>query len=96
MFCAKCSKELSIDSVFCPECGERAQSLESNTVSPGLNFGVIAGSFLIPLLGIIMGIIYIKDPIPAKRRAGKIWLWVGIGIFAFYFLITFCQGMMEA
>lgn len=50
----------------------------SGAVSPGHNFGLVLLSMLIPIVGIIAGILYLRDPNPDKGRAGKIWLWVGL------------------
>lgn len=102
MFCSKCGKQIPDDSVFCPECGQSlSQAAPSPSpgatpsapapsveVSPGLNIGIIVGSILIPLIGIVMGLIYMKDPDAAKQKAGKIWLWVGIGMGIFWILAS--------
>lgn len=86
MFCTKCGKAIPDDSVFCPECGtslaekKASHAIEpaSEGVSNGMKIGMIVGSIFIPLLGIIMGVLYMKDKDPAKQKAGKVWLWVGI------------------
>ena len=85
MFCTKCGKAIPDDSVFCPECGtslggkkDPAVVPSGESVSSGMNIAMIAGSIFIPLLGIIMGVLYMKDKDPAKQKAGKVWLWVGI------------------
>lgn len=99
MYCNSCGKEIPGDSTFCPECGESAHGAagpatkvisEQSTgeVSPGMNIGIIAGSIIIPLIGIVMGILYMKDSSPAKQKAGKIWLGVGIGFGVFWILVS--------
>jgi uncharacterized membrane protein YvbJ len=86
MFCTKCGKQIPDDSVFCPECGAAIRSEQSpviaaargGDVSSGMNVGIIAASIFVPLVGIIMGIIYMRDANPSKQKAGKVWLIVGI------------------
>jgi hypothetical protein len=51
-------------------------------VSDGLKIGVIIGTLFIPLLGIIMGIIFMQDTNPNKKAVGKTWLYVGLGMMA--------------
>jgi len=99
MFCSKCGKAIPDDSVFCPECGaslgKEQASLSSSSgeeVSSALNIGIIAASLFIPLVGFIMGIIYMNDKNPKKQKAGKIWLWVGIGAAILYLLFMLGQG----
>jgi tetrahydromethanopterin S-methyltransferase subunit G len=43
-------------------------------VSDGMKIGIAIGSFFVPLLGLIMGLIYINDSHPDKKAAGKLWL----------------------
>lgn len=96
MYCAKCGNSIPNDSVFCPVCGyslgkvvpaAASVAVAEPDVSDVLNIGTIVGSIILPLIGIIMGIIYFRDSNPHKKRAGKIWLWVGIGAGAFWALV---------
>ncbi len=50
-------------------------------IKPELKWGVVVGTVLIPLVGIIMGIIFMVDAnaSPEKKEVGKLWLMVGIG-----------------
>jgi hypothetical protein len=98
MYCAKCGKTIPGDSVFCPECGYNLVTVGPAASSPAvaaepavseaLNIGTIVGSIILPLIGIIMGIIYLRDGNPAKKKAGKTWLWVGIGAAGFWLLVN--------
>lgn len=93
MFCSKCGEKIPDDSTFCPFCRnpvtKEEPSLSSSSqsvplgreVSAGMHIGIIVGTLFIPLIGLIMGIIYLKSPSLAKKKAGKIWLWVAIGAF---------------
>lgn len=68
-----------------------------NPVNQGLNIGVIVGSLIIPLIGIIMGVIYLKDSAPERKKAGKTWLWVGIAaaVFWIFFNLSGNNAMMD-
>ncbi len=97
MYCAKCSKSIPDDSVFCPECGQNlvkvgpaaaSLAVAEPAVSDALNIGTIVGSIILPLIGIIMGCIYLRDSNPHKKKAGKTWLWVGISAAAVWFLVN--------
>ena len=58
-------------------------------VNPALKWLVAAGTLIIPLIGMVMGIIYLNDANPAKKSTGKLWLWVGIAAALFWILIRF-------
>jgi uncharacterized membrane protein YvbJ len=93
MLCPKCNQENPDDAKFCGNCGAtfgaprrsptsapaRQSSDDGEPVSSNLNIGVIIGTIFIPLLGIIMGAIFMQDPNPKKKAAGKLWLQIGIG-----------------
>jgi hypothetical protein len=63
-------------------------------VDSGLKVGIIIGTVFVPLLGIIMGIIYMNDRSPEKKKVGRLWLMVGIGMFALY-LACVCVSMAQ-
>ena len=97
MQCPKCGFENPTDAKFCGRCGEpfKASPPEptpsgGGTVSDGLKIGIIVGTIFVPLLGIIMGAIYMNDPNPEKKKVGRLWLYVGIGVFA---LECICFGI---
>ncbi|MCP4479036.1 MAG: hypothetical protein GY818_13205 [Planctomycetaceae bacterium] len=43
-------------------------------VSEGMKIGIAILSFVIPLVGLIMGLIFMNDSDPSKKAAGKLWL----------------------
>jgi hypothetical protein len=108
MRCAKCGHENPAEAKFCGRCATRLAPAEpsipvaptghpssAGDVSQGLKIGIILGTLFIPLLGIIMGIVYMKDPSPAKKQAGKLWLWTGIGVMAVYCICTLISGVLS-
>jgi len=96
MFCQKCGKENLEEAGFCGFCGAplaptaRAPvsappaTSGAQPVSNGLTIGICIASLFIPLVGIIMGGIYMSDANPAKKSAGKLWLIVGAAVMVFY------------
>ena len=107
MRCPNCGQDNPPEAKFCGKCATRlgppAPPHTPDSVVPattgevpqGLKIGVIAGSILIPLLGIIMGLIYMNDANPAKKAVGKTWLWVGVGAIAFWCVCAMLSGMMQ-
>ncbi len=101
MFCPKCGKANPDDAEFCGKCGFRLQATKtvhepragpSAAVSDELKVGIAIGSAIIPILGIIMGAIYMADANPAKKAAGKLWLTVGIAAGVLWCLIVAGSG----
>jgi uncharacterized membrane protein YvbJ len=101
MRCPNCGHENPVEAKFCGKCANPMQSADSSRVasasaggvanagevSQGLKVGIIVASIFIPLLGIIMGFIFMNDANPAKKAVGKTWLKVGVGIMIFYFIV---------
>jgi len=92
--CPKCGFANPDEARFCGSCGGAVAAPpagppmpvrpESPPVSSGLKTGIIIGSLIMPLLGIVMGAIYMLDASVQKKAAGKIWLIVGIGAFVLW------------
>jgi TIR domain len=64
------------------------------TVSKELKIGICVVSLFVPLVGIIMGAIYMFDTNPEKKGAGKLWLIVG-GV-SFLFACLFWSALSNA
>ena len=87
--CPNCGHQNPEDAKFCESCGTalsasiQQQQQHSPTiytpVSDGQKIGLAILSFLIPLAGIILGIIYMNDANPSKKAAGKLFLFLAIG-----------------
>jgi hypothetical protein len=91
MICPKCGQDNPAEARFCGKCAAAltasgppnlTSAPAEQVVAPGLKVGIIVGTVFIPLLGIIMGLIYMNDPNAQKKATGRIWLYVGIGMFA--------------
>ena len=82
MFCNKCGKEIHDEAVICVNCGCSVGNVSSNkNVSNEKAGGMSILSFLIPLVGLILYLVW-KDTKPvAAKQCGKSALWgVGVGI----------------
>ena len=90
-FCAKCGAPMQVaamagrPSTPPPEAG--AVAAGKPAVTNELKWGIVAGSVLLPLVGIVMGIVYWMDANPEKKAVGKLWLWTGIGLGILYALM---------
>lgn len=63
-------------------------------VSTVLNIGVIIGTILFPLVGLLMGFAYYRKDHPDAKKAGKIWMILGGIMIALniFFLISMRQS----
>ena len=90
MQCPKCNFENPPEAKFCGKCGETMKLMPPppppphDDVSKELKIGIAIGSAIIPLIGIIMGAIYMNDPNPNKKAVGKLWLLIGLGAMALW------------
>lgn len=109
MFCPKCGTENPDEAKFCGSCGatmavkktEVTSSIKdtqaaTQIVSQEMKVIMIIASIIIPLVGVIMGLIYMADPSPAKKAAGKTWLIIGIGASLVYCLLFASAGGCES
>jgi len=97
MFCNKCGKEVDDEAVVCIGCGcslKTETSSPQSSEGPGCFLSVL--SFLIPLLGLILYLVW-KDSRPvASKACGKAALWgfiVGI-IVGFIFPLIFATAFL--
>ena len=100
--CPNCGNQNPDDAKFCESCGTplstsvQQQPFSGTPIKPGVSGGAKTGlgilSFLIPLVGIILGIIYMNDSDPSKKAAGKTYLYLGIGGMVLGCLIVAAGG----
>ncbi len=56
-------------------------------VSDLMKYGVVAGTVLIPFIGMILGIIFIiQSETETKKDVGRFWLYTSIGIIVLYLM----------
>lgn len=83
-FCGECGQSLQRAQPAQPEpavahAGAVHLAPPKPAVSDGLKFGIVAASLLIPLIGIVMGIVYLSSGgSEEKKSAGKLWLTAGL------------------
>lgn len=61
---------------------------EKPPVSPGLNFAIVVGTILFPIVGIAMGYTYYRRDNPEAKKAGKNWLILGCIMFLVNILLV--------
>lgn len=100
MFCPHCSHQNPPEAKFCANCGKSMvvepvpeskaagffKSDETGTVSDALKWGILIATVFIPLVGIVMGIIYLQNDHPVKKATGKLWLYGGLIMILIYAL----------
>lgn len=89
-YCSKCGKELVDEAVICVGCGcpvsgapAPATQTSQNPETPGLATGAIVCAFLLPLIGLILGIVgnsKYKDPTLKNKSKSAIFLSLGMWI----------------
>src|SRR5437016_11027853 len=110
MVCAKCGHANPDVAQFCGKCGTvmstvggaaprpydegPSSSSAAPAVSQEMKIGIILGTLLIPLLGIILGIIFMADSNPQKKAVGRLWLLVGIGVVVLYCVFAGMLGVL--
>ena len=93
MFCPKCGQQNPDEAKFCGKCGATVSVAaapppshfsapgavsDTGAVSPTLKNGMIVASIIVPIVGIVAGVIFLLDANPEKKAAGKLWLTIGI------------------
>ncbi len=77
MFCNKCGSEIPADSKFCVKCGTKSETEAqpaqnySYSTEENVNVGLVILSVIIPLIGLILGIVNLSNK---NKRAGKAYL----------------------
>lgn len=80
MFCTKCGKEILDTAVVCVGCGcpVKSQKAHEEKWSSGTMAALVIGSVLIPLIGIIFGVLSLNKP--ERKRQGKILLVISLSM----------------
>lgn len=75
-FCSHCGKQILKDAVVCPHCGCAVESVASVTDEPNKGLNII--SFLLPIVGLILYLVY-HEKEPKKAAAVGKWALYGVG-----------------
>jgi len=95
-FCGKCGEKILGPDNTSQVVNNPVDNIPNQNVTPhtrtevsgGMKIGVILGSLFFPIVGIIMGIIFLNDSNPAKKEVGKTWLWVGVVFGVLWFIFS--------
>lgn len=91
-FCTHCGKRILKDAVVCPYCGCATDSKTSLEDEPNKGLNII--SFLLPILGAILYLIY-HEKEPKKASALGKWALYGLGFSMIcYILLVACAVMI--
>lgn len=93
MFCSKCGKEINDEAVVCIHCGCAVNNTANKTANqvdqieqPNVGVGVMLMivSFLIPIVGVILGIVFLCQ---RKTKFGTACLSIAVGAWIIYVMI---------
>ncbi|WP_455502021.1 zinc-ribbon domain-containing protein [Gemmiger sp.] len=91
-FCSHCGKQILKDAVVCPHCGCATESKASVTDEPNKGLNII--SFLLPIVGAILYLVY-HEKEPKKAAALGKWALYGLGFSVIcYVLLVACAAMI--
>ncbi len=66
-----------------------SQSTAAGTISDGLKYGILGASVLMPLIGIIMGLVYLlKADSDESKSVGKLWLFGGLALAVLWAFVS--------
>jgi len=90
MYCGDCGKKLNSNSKFCPYCGSRVASENVTVVTneDSVNVLLVIASFLVPILGVVLFVIY-KDKKTKTSKAYGIAALVGFISKMFFYVLYF-------
>jgi len=100
--CVGCGRAIAWDANVCPYCGhdfrmQMAPQMAQPQISEGMKILFYILSFLIFIVGIIIGVIYYSKPDPESKNVGKmciilaivgvlVWVLCGLAIFSASFM----------
>lgn len=91
-FCSHCGKQILKDAVVCPHCGCATESKARVTDEPNKGLNII--SFLLPIVGAILYLVY-HEKEPKKAAALGKWALYGLGFTVIcYVLLVACAAMI--
>lgn len=69
--------------------GTSSAPASADHVAPEMKIGIAVATVIIPILGIVMGIVYLNSPSAEKKSAGKLWLIIAGVMLLLYCLLAF-------
>lgn len=91
-FCSHCGKQILKDAVVCPHCGCATEPKASVTDESNKGLNII--SFLLPIVGAILYLVY-NEKEPKKAAALGKWALYGLGFTVIcYVLLVACAAMI--
>ena len=103
-YCTKCGAQLQNDASFCASCGEavgNTANVNRTPVDEGPTFGWGVLGFFIPLVGLILYLIWMKDYPKRSKSAGigaliSVASAVALYIFLIVLMVVFAIGIPAA
>lgn len=100
MFCEKCGKEMHNEAVVCVGCGAAVNGVGSNVQqdpNDSSSIGLNILSFLFPIVGLILYLVYSKTAPLRAKGAGKFALiGVGVSVAGWVLMMLIGIGSMSA
>ena len=90
MYCSKCGTEITNQEHYCPKCGTGLHSTYHNQENDGNSTGMNILSFLIPLVGLILYLVW-QGTYPVKAKGCGKWALISIVTYAFLNVIGVCS-----
>ena len=91
-YCSHCGKEIMDAAVVCPHCGCSVNDGQTIDDTPSTGLNII--SFLFPLVGLILYLVY-HDKTPQRATAIGKWALIGVGVgVAGYFILAIMSAML--
>lgn len=99
MYCSRCGKQIADEAVVCIGCGCPVQPVKPVSTftmttgddkwTSGAMTGLVIGSIFVPLLGIILGVIYLSNSStsPERKKQAMTLLIVAGAVMAFWFVL---------
>ena len=93
MVCHDCGNENATMNRICAYCGARFPRLTMTTSRrrrgppDALKWGIFAAAIVVPVMGLVPGLAYARDPDPAHRSAARLWLLAGLCSTLIYVLV---------
>ena len=93
--CKKCNNILPEDANVCPYCGTRVRNLNDNKLNNAFKVAITGLTVIIPIVGIILGVIFMTNESEDYKSYGKAILILAIIMMALPFLCCLAGGIND-